>query len=58
MLVVYIMTQKMKLCSLQKDLFATIAGYLGGRAAEEIIFGKENVTTGAHDDLDKANKYC
>ncbi|AVN64728.1 MULTISPECIES: ATP-dependent zinc metalloprotease FtsH [Mesoplasma] len=40
--------------SSKKDLFATIAGYLGGRAAEEIMFGKENVTTGAHDDLDKA----
>ncbi|AOG59968.1 cell division protein FtsH [Spiroplasma helicoides] len=40
--------------SSKEDLFAAIAGYLGGRAAEEIIFGKENVTTGAHDDLDKA----
>lgn len=35
-------------------LLATITGYLGGRASEEIIFGKPNVTTGAHDDLDKA----
>ncbi|ATZ19100.1 cell division protein FtsH [Williamsoniiplasma somnilux] len=40
--------------SSKKDLYAMIAGYLGGRAAEEIIFGVENVTTGAHDDLDKA----
>ncbi|ATZ16876.1 cell division protein FtsH [Williamsoniiplasma luminosum] len=40
--------------SSKKDLYAMIAGYLGGRAAEEIMFGKENVTTGAHDDLDKA----
>ncbi|WP_027063513.1 ATP-dependent zinc metalloprotease FtsH [Mesoplasma seiffertii] len=40
--------------SSKKDLYATIAGYLGGRAAEEIMFGKDNVTTGAHDDLDKA----
>ncbi|WP_338983541.1 ATP-dependent zinc metalloprotease FtsH [Spiroplasma endosymbiont of Othius punctulatus] len=36
------------------DLKATITGYLGGRAAEEIMFGKTKVTTGAHDDLDKA----
>ncbi|ARU90898.1 cell division protein FtsH [Spiroplasma clarkii] len=36
------------------DLRASIAGYLGGRAAEEIKFGKQKVTTGAHDDLDKA----
>lgn len=35
-------------------LIATITGYLGGRASEEIIFGKPNVTTGAHDDLEKA----
>ncbi|PPE04787.1 cell division protein FtsH [Entomoplasma ellychniae] len=40
--------------SSKKDLLANIAGYLGGRAAEEIKFGKDNVTTGAHDDLDKA----
>ncbi len=40
--------------SSKEDLFASIAGYLGGRAAEEIIFGKDNITTGAHDDLDKA----
>lgn len=35
-------------------LLATITGYLGGRASEEIIFGKTNITTGAHDDLEKA----
>ncbi|MDQ7982959.1 MAG: ATP-dependent zinc metalloprotease FtsH [Spiroplasma sp.] len=35
-------------------LIATITGYLGGRASEEINFGKPNVTTGAHDDLQKA----
>ncbi len=40
--------------SSKEDLFASIAGYLGGRAAEEIMFGKNKITTGAHDDLDKA----
>jgi len=40
--------------SSKEDLYASIAGYLGGRAAEEIIFGKDKITTGAHDDLDKA----
>ncbi|QBQ07214.1 cell division protein FtsH [Spiroplasma gladiatoris] len=40
--------------SSKEDLHAAIAGYLGGRAAEEVIFGKDNITTGAHDDLDKA----
>ncbi|ASP27787.1 cell division protein FtsH [Spiroplasma corruscae] len=40
--------------SSKEDLFASIAGYLGGRAAEELMFGKDKITTGAHDDLDKA----
>lgn len=35
-------------------LRATITGYLGGRASEEIMFGSANITTGAHDDLEKA----
>lgn len=38
----------------KQHLLATITGYLGGRAAEEILFGKTKVTTGAHDDLEKA----
>jgi len=38
----------------KQDLFATIAGYMGGRVAEAIIFGEDNVTTGADDDLEKA----
>ena len=29
---------------------------LGGRAAEQVIFGK--ITTGAHDDLDKVTKWA
>ncbi|MDQ0567671.1 ATP-dependent zinc metalloprotease FtsH [Mycoplasma yeatsii] len=50
-----IMTPKDEtLFSSKNDLYAMIAGYLGGRAAEEIKFGKDNVTTGAHDDFDKA----
>ncbi|KAF5271431.1 hypothetical protein FQR65_LT17609 [Abscondita terminalis] len=40
--------------SSKQDLLAMIAGYMGGRAAEEIMFGKDKITTGAHDDLDKA----
>ncbi|UKS53718.1 ATP-dependent zinc metalloprotease FtsH [Mycoplasma feriruminatoris] len=50
-----IMTPKDEtLFSSKSDLYAMIAGYLGGRAAEEIKFGKDKVTTGAHDDFDKA----
>ncbi len=33
---------------------ARLASLLGGYTAEEIIFGKENVTTGASNDLEKA----
>jgi len=40
----------------KQDLYALITGYMGGRAAEEIMFGKDNITTGAHDDLDKATR--
>ncbi|ATG97690.1 ATP-dependent zinc metalloprotease FtsH [Mesoplasma lactucae] len=38
----------------KQDLYASIAGFMGGRAAEAIIFGADNVTTGADDDLEKA----
>ncbi|GFS36177.1 FTSH protease 6 [Actinidia rufa] len=35
----------------KKQLFARIVGGLGGRAAEEIIFGETEITTGAAGDL-------
>ncbi|MEM9927828.1 MAG: ATP-dependent zinc metalloprotease FtsH2 [Cyanobacteria bacterium P01_D01_bin.50] len=35
----------------RSQLKARIAGALGGRAAEEVIFGKDEVTTGAGNDL-------
>ncbi|WP_322875987.1 ATP-dependent zinc metalloprotease FtsH [Mycoplasmopsis felis] len=38
----------------KKELLATIASFMGGRAAEEIVYGKENVSTGASDDIEKA----
>lgn len=38
----------------KENLFASITGFLGGRAAEEIKFGETKVTTGAYDDLEKA----
>lgn len=36
----------------KEDMIEKICGLLGGRAAEELIFGK--VTTGAHNDLERA----
>lgn len=35
----------------KQQLFAIIVGGLGGRAAEEVIFGEPEVTTGAAGDL-------
>ncbi|WP_027334607.1 ATP-dependent zinc metalloprotease FtsH [Mycoplasmopsis felifaucium] len=40
----------------RKELIAIITSYMGGRVAEEIIYGKENVSTGASDDFQKATK--
>lgn len=37
----------------KKDLLSIIASTLGGRAAEEIIYGKEKISTGAANDLYK-----
>lgn len=37
-------------------LLEQIATMLGGRAAEEMIFTKENITTGAADDIEKATE--
>lgn len=38
----------------QKELEAMLLGYLGGRAAEEIVF--DTVTTGAANDIEQATK--
>jgi len=43
-----------KLCSTKSDLLEQITGLLGGRSAEEITFGE--ITTGAHNDFEKATK--
>jgi cell division protease FtsH len=40
----------------KKHLFDEIKIALGGRAAEEIIFGKENITTGAYGDIQHVTK--
>ena len=43
-----------KLCSTKTDILEEITGLLGGRSAEEIVFGE--ITTGAHNDFEKATK--
>lgn len=40
----------------KRDIIENIMISLGGRAAEEIIFGKDNITTGASSDLRKATE--
>ncbi|MGN0973345.1 MAG: ATP-dependent zinc metalloprotease FtsH [Bacilli bacterium] len=40
--------------STRKELLESISGLLGGRVAEEIVFGE--ITTGAHNDFEKATK--
>ena len=39
----------------KKELYEKIIGYLSGRASEEIIFGKDEITTGAHNDIEQAS---
>ncbi len=43
-----------KMYQTKKDILSNIMIALGGRAAEEIIFGKDSITTGASSDLEKA----
>ncbi|QKT05734.1 ATP-dependent zinc metalloprotease FtsH [Mycoplasma sp. OR1901] len=38
----------------KEELLASIASFMGGRAAEEIIYGKDKISTGASDDIEKA----
>ncbi|QCZ36891.1 ATP-dependent zinc metalloprotease FtsH [Mycoplasma nasistruthionis] len=38
----------------KQELLASIASFMGGRAAEEIVYGKSHITTGAADDISKA----
>ena len=45
-----------KMYQTKNDLLSNIMVALGGRAAEEIIFGVENITTGASSDLEKATE--
>ena len=40
----------------RRDLLSMICAALGGRAAEELLLGRENVTTGAANDLKKARE--
>ena len=43
-----------KLSQTRSELEALIASMFGGRVAEELIYGKENITTGAGNDIQQA----
>ena len=43
-----------KMTATKKELLEQIMGLLGGRIAEEVVFGE--ITTGAHNDFEKATK--
>ncbi|URM52814.1 ATP-dependent zinc metalloprotease FtsH [Mycoplasma sp. SG1] len=50
-----LMTPKQELMlETKKDLYDRIIGLLGGRASEEIVFGPDEITTGAKDDISKS----
>ncbi|AWX42522.1 ATPase AAA [Metamycoplasma cloacale] len=42
--------------STKSELLASIASFMGGRVAESIIYGEDNVSTGAANDIAKATK--
>jgi cell division protease FtsH len=48
--------KKEKMIQTKAELIANITSYLGGRASEEIFFGKDNITTGASADIQSATK--
>src|SRR5690606_33195671 len=41
----------------RKELIPRVAMMLGGYVAEELIFGKENLTSGASSDIEKATEF-
>ncbi|EFG89366.1 ATP-dependent metallopeptidase HflB [Clostridium carboxidivorans P7] len=45
-----------KMFQTKKEILNKVSELLGGRASEEIIFGKENITGGAANDLQRATK--
>jgi ATP-dependent Zn protease len=41
----------------RKEITRRLALYLAGYAAEKVVFGEENVTTGAEEDIEKATSF-
>lgn len=51
-----ILPEEEKYNSTKSELLATIATFMGGRASEEIKYGKNEISTGAANDIEKATK--
>ena len=54
--VTFALPERDKLSQSERELKAQIASLFGGRLAEEMIFGRENITTGAAHDIQQATK--
>ena len=50
----HLVPEEEKYLNTKKELEAMLVGYLGGRAAEELVF--DTVTTGAANDIEQATK--
>lgn len=46
-----------KYLSTKQEILNDVISCLAGRAAEEVFYGKDNITTGASNDIEKANSY-
>lgn len=44
--------------STKQEMLNELVSTLAGRAAEEVVFGKDNITTGASSDISSANRYA
>jgi cell division protease FtsH len=54
--VTFALPERDKLSQSEKELKAQITSLFGGRLAEEMTFGRENITTGAAHDIQQATK--
>ena len=54
--VTFALPERDKLSMSEAELKAQLASLFGGRIAEEMLFGKENVTTGASNDIQQATQ--
>lgn len=46
--------KKEKIIQTKSELLAKITSFMGGRASEELFFGKDSITTGAYSDIESA----